>query len=372
MFNGLGMDLGNLSRLSNARSRSISPENPTGMAGGGGMATTGTGAEYARELGKGWKLSPSVEVPPGQTHTVADITGEGAIQQMWMAPLFTGSVRDLILRITWEDQEHPSVEVPLCDFFASGWGKYAQVSSLPVCANPARGYNCYWEMPFRERARITLENRGDNCLVLYYQINYVLTDVPEDCAYFHAQFRRTNPVPYMEDHVILDGVTGAGQYVGTYMAWGVNNNGWWGEGEVKFYMDGDEEYPTICGTGTEDYFGGSHNFDPNCADRNERQEYSEHSTPYSGLSQVIKPDGMYESSQRFGMYRWHIPDPVRFQQDLRVTVQCLGWRTDHFSESGSRRYLPRQDDLASTAYWYQTLPTVPFPALGSRNHLEII
>lgn len=372
MFNGLGMDLGNLSRLSNAETRSISPENRDGSVGGGGMATEGTGAECARELGAGWKISPSIEILPGETLVLADIEGEGAIQQIWMAALGNAKLRNLILRMTWEDQEHPSVEVPLCDFFATGWGKYAQVSSLPVCANPARGYNCYWEMPFRKKATITLENRDEEWVVFYYQINYVLTDVPEDCAYFHAQFRRTNPVPHMEDHVVLDGISGQGHYVGTYMAWGVNNNGWWGEGEFKLFIDDDKEFPTICGTGTEDYFGGSHNFDPNAADPTEKRDYVEFTTPYCGLPQVIQPDGMYNSTQRFGMYRWHISDPVRFREQLKVTVQCLGWRTDYGTDFRNKRYLPRQDDIASTAFWYQTLPTVPFPPLAERDHLEII
>ena len=371
-FNGLGLDLGNLSRLSNAQVRSISPENFDGSVGGGGRATTGLGAECARELGMGWKVSPSVEILPGETFVIASIEGQGAIQQIWIAPAGNSKLRNLILRMTWDNHEYPSVEVPLCDFFASGWGKYAQVSSLAVCANPARGYNCYWEMPFRSNARISIENRDEEVALIYYQINYVLTEVPEDCAYFHAQFRRSNPVKYMEDHVILDGISGRGHYVGTYIAWGVNNNGWWGEGEVKFFIDDDEEFPTICGTGTEDYFGGSHNFDPHAADPTERQEYVTYTTPYCGMTQVTRPDGMYNSTQRFGMYRWHIVDPVRFTTQLRVTVQCLGWRTDFGADYRSKRYLPRQDDIASTAFWYQTLPSQPFPPLGSRNDLEII
>ncbi len=197
-------------------------------------------------------------------------------------------------------------------------------------------------------------------MTLYYQINYTLTDVPDDAAYFHAQFRRTNPLPYKEVYTILDGVQGQGQYVGTYMAWGVNNTGWWGEGEIKFFMDGDDEFPTICGTGTEDYFCGSYNFDEQGA-----ASTTEFTTPYAGLHQVIRPDGLYKSQQRFGLYRWHITDPIRFQQDLRVTIQALGWR------SGGR-YLPLQDDIASVAYWYQALPTAPFPALPSKDELEVI
>lgn len=357
-FNGLGMNLGNLARLSNAQSRSISPENFTGEKGKGGMATTGTGADCARDLGQGWKLSPSVSIGPGETFTLADIEGQGAIQQIWMTP--TGNWRFSILRVYWDDQEEPSIECPLGDFFGTGWGQYAPLTSLAVCVNPGSAFNCYWEMPFRKRARFTVTNIADDAMRLYYQINYTLTEVPADVAYFHAQFRRTNPLPYKDVYTILDGVTGQGHYVGVYMAWGVNNTGWWGEGEIKFYIDGDDEWPTICGTGTEDYFCGSYNFENKAT-----KQYEEFSTAYAGLHQVIRPDGVYRSQQRFGMYRWHITDPIRFQHDLKVTIQALGWRSGH-------RYLPLQDDIASVAFWYQTLPSPTFPPLPSRDELEVI
>jgi hypothetical protein len=357
-FNGLGMNMGNLARLSNAQTRSISPENSTGEKAKGGTATEGTGANCARDLGQGWKISPSVAIQPDETFVMADIAGPGAIQQVWMTP--TGNWRFSILRIYWDGQEIPSVECPVGDFFAMGWGEYAQLSSLAVCVNPGSAFNCYWEMPFRKRCRITMTNIADEHMVLYYQINYTLTEVPEDVGYLHAQFRRVNPLPYKEVYTILDGVRGQGQYVGTYMAWGVNNRGWWGEGEIKFYLDGDDAFPTICGTGTEDYFCGSYNFE-----NRETKQYQEFTTPYAGLHQAIRPDGVYRSQQRFGLYRWHITDPVRFQQDIRVTIQALGWRSGH-------RYLPLQDDIASVAYWYQTLPTVPFPALPDRDNLEVI
>jgi len=358
-FNGLGMNLGNLSRLSSAKTRSISPENFTGEKGKAGMATEGTGANCARDLGQGWKISPSIKIAAGECRTIAEIEGPGAIQQIWMTP--TGHWRHAILRFYWDDAETPAVECPVGDFFACGWQKYAQISSLAVCVNPGSALNCYWEMPFCKSCRITMENIAEKEMVLYYQINYTLTDVPEDAAYFHAQFRRTNPLPYKEVYTILDGVRGRGHYVGTYMAWQVNNTGWWGEGEIKFYLDGDDEFPTICGTGTEDYFCGSYNFDVG----KENGGYREFTTPYAGLAQVIRPDGLYQSQTRFGMYRWHIPDPIRFEQDLRVTIQALGWR------SGGR-YLPNQDDIASVAYWYQTLPAAPFPELPERDYLEII
>ncbi len=356
-FNGLGMHMGNLACLSEAQTRSISPENFSGEKGRGAMAVQGTGAHHARDLGSGWKISPSVVIEPAQTFELANIDGPGAIQQIWMTP--TGHWRFSILRIYWDNQEQPSVECPVGDFFACGWGRFAQLSSLAICVNPGSAFNCYWEMPFRKHCRITMTNIADTDMTLYYQINYALTDVPEDRGYFHAQFRRVNPLPYKEVSTILDGVQGQGHYVGTYVAWGVHSNGWWGEGEVKFFLDGDKDFPTICGTGTEDYFCGSY-----CFQNPETKQYQAFTTPYAGLHQIIRSDGVYNSQMRFGMYRWHIVDPVRFQQDLRVTIQALGWR------SGSR-YLPLQDDIASVAYWYQTLPTAPFPVLADRDYLEI-
>jgi hypothetical protein len=362
LFNGLGMHMGNLPRLSHAKTRSISPENFTGEKGKGGMATDGTGEVHARFLGQGWKMSPSIDIESGETITLADIEDSGAIQHIWMTP--TGHFRFSIIRIYWDDEEQPSVECPVGDFFACGWGEYAQVSSMAICVNPGSAFNCYWEMPFKKRCRITMENIADEKMRVYYQIDYTLTEVPDDVAYFHAQFRRVNPLPYKDVYTILDGVEGHGQFVGTYMAWGSNNNGWWGEGEIKFYIDGDGEFPTICGTGTEDYFCGSYNFDV-------KGEYVEFTTPYAGLPQVIRPDGLYKSQQRFGMYRWHVADPVRFEEDLRITIQALGWR-QRLGWTQGGPYLPLQDDIASVAYWYQTLPATPFPSLPDKETLEVI
>jgi hypothetical protein len=362
-FNGLGMSLATLARLSTAQTRSISPENFNGAKGEGGRATAGTGADAGRELGQGWKISPSINIDGHSTVTLAAIDGPGAIQQIWLTvhPTFW---RRLVIRFYWDHEETPSVEVPIGDFFCNGWAERCNITSLAVCVNPAGGFNCYWEMPFRRHARITVENvTPDPLRGFYYQINYTLTDVPDDCAYFHAQWRRSNPLPYQEVHTLLDGVTGQGQYVGTYIAWGVNNNGWWGEGEIKFYLDGDRDWPTICGTGTEDYFGGAWNFEfpPG--------QYGVFSSPYSGLPQAIRPDGLYRSQQRFGMYRWHIMDPIRFGAELRVTIQALGWRS---LVEGKSRYLPMQDDIASTAFWYQTEPHAPYPPLPDANGLEVV
>jgi hypothetical protein len=363
-YNGIESNLGNLYRTSDAKSRSISPENFTGEKGQGGMATKGTGESASRELGQGWKVSPSVVIKAHTTFTVAEINGSGVIQHIWMTP--TGNWRNSILRFYWDDEKTPSVEVPVGDFFCMGWGQYAPLQSLAVCVNPGSAFNCYWPMPFRKKCRITMENIDQKDMVLYYQVDYSLTEIPSDAAYFHAQFRRVNPLPYKTVYTLVDNIKGKGQYVGTYIAWGVHNNGWWGEGEIKFYIDGDTKYPTINGTGTEDYFCGSYDFDTrkkNAAGVDE-VNYTEFSTPYSGLHQVIRGDGHYNVSQRFGMYRWHITDPIRFDKDLKVTIQALGWRTEG-------RYLPLQDDIASTVFWYQTEPHSTFPALPDKDALEV-
>lgn len=357
-FNGLGTNLGNLSRLSNARTRSISAENPTGAKGQGGRVTEGTGAAAARDLGLGWKISPSIVIPPFQTVTLADIQEPGAIQHIWMTT-FPTHWRQLILRAYWDGEEHASIECPYGDFFTNGWCERCNVNSLPVVVNPSGGMNSYWEMPFRQNARLTLENMGSEEVILYYQIDYTLTDVPEDIAYFHAQWRRSNPLGFKQVHTLLDGVQGKGHYVGTYLAWQTNNSGWWGEGEIKFYLDGDVDFPTICATGTEDYFGGAWNFEY------PKGEYGVYSTAFLGLPQVIRPDGLYRSQQRFGMYRWHIMDPIRFEENIRVTIQALGWRS-------SGRYLPLQDDLASTAFWYQREPHMTYAALPNPEALEVV
>ncbi|MFL5739555.1 MAG: glycoside hydrolase family 172 protein [Flavisolibacter sp.] len=357
-FNGMETNMANLFRLSDAKTRSISPENPTGEPGKGGSVplNQGVASGAARELGTGWKVNPFAWIDAGKTITIAEIKGPGAIQHIWMTP--TGNWRFSILRFYWDDEQEPSVEVPVGDFFGMGWGQYAALNSLAVAVNPGSAFNAYWVMPFRKKCRITMENISTERMNLYYQVDYSLTTVPDDAAYFHAQFRRSNPT-HGSVYTLVDSIKGKGQYVGTYLAWGVNNNGWWGEGEIKFYMDGDKDFPTINGTGTEDYFCGSYNFE------NQRtHQYQEFSTAYSGLHQVIKPDGLYGSQQRFGMYRWHIVDPIRFDQSLRVTIQDLGWR------SGGR-YLPQQSDISSVVYWYQTEPHVPFPKLPRKDQLEI-
>ena len=363
-FNGLDLNMGNLYRMSDAQSRSISPENFSGEKGKGGMATLeeGNAAHAARELGQGWKVNPYIFIEPGEEVTLAEINGEGAIQHIWMTPAC--DFRLTIIRFYWDDEEEPSVEAPVGDFFAAGWGNenVPRIQSLAVCTNPRSGLNCYWQMPFREKCRITMENIDSNRAVLYYQVDYTLTDVPDDAAYFHAQFNRVHPLPSKEVYTIVDGIEGKGQYVGTYLAHGAYSDVWWGEGEIKFYMDGDTDFPTINGTGEEDYFCGSYNYG-DFRDENGTIQYNAFSTPYTGFHYFKdKPEISYET--KVGQYRWHIMDPIRFESDLKVTIQSLGWQSEG-------RYLPLQDDLASVAYWYQQEPHRPFPDLPSNEKLVI-
>jgi len=351
------LDLGNLSSLRRRTTRSISPENFDGAPGGGGRATEGTGAEAARDLGPGWKISPSVDVKPGETWDLAKIAGGGKITHIWMTT-HTEHWRTLLFRAYWDGSAEPAIEVPYGDFFCNGWGAFAQVASQPIAVNPYGGFNSYWPMPFRNGARLTIENTSEVVVRIYYQVTFEIGGDYSNEAYLHAQWRRSNPLKTVKPHTLLEGIEGAGHYVGTYLAWGVNSNGWWGEGEIKFYLDDDEEYPTIAGTGTEDYFGGAWNFDvPGCG-------YTTYSTPYLGMPQVIRPDGLYVSQQRFGMYRWHLLDPIYFQSRLRVDIQALGWRRGW-------RYLPLHDDIASTSLFYLDRATAARPPVPAADDMEV-
>jgi hypothetical protein len=342
----LHQGLGSLPYLTRARSRSVCAENPTGAKGQGGMAVPNpsdpsppASARAADDLGQGWKVRPFLRVNKGQMATLMDVDGPGVIQHIWMVE---GLSRAHILRFYWDGEETPSIEVPAPDFFAVGHGKFAPVNSLAVVVNPNNALNCYWPMPFRKHARITLTNESpdQDLTLLAYQIDYAEMEVPANAAYLHAQFRRAR-TDRQNPYVILDGVRGHGRYAGTFLAWVQRSKGWFGEGEIKFYIDGDRDFPTICGTGTEDYFGGSYGFPRSF------------SGPYAGTTLPANENA--EPPSFWSLYRWHIMDPVSFEQDLRVTIQALGWQ--------GNKYKKLADDLASVAFWYQTGPHAPFPPL---------
>ncbi len=350
------------------KSRSICPENPDGSKGGACKESPLPG-EAAEKLGKGWKVRPFVKIEPGATHEMALIDGPGEIKSTWI----TGNVdKGVIIRMYWDDQEIPSVECPLTDFSLYGWaqphimqnynkGPIYRVDSALMAVNPNRGFNCFIPMPFRKKARITLENRTTELKNIYYQVNYEEKAVEENAGYFHAQYRVSMPVKYQDVHTILDGVQGKGVYIGTALYVGLNRAArWWGEGEAKFYIDGDKEYPTICSTGLEDYFGGAFNWEV-------EGDYIPYNSQYFGMPYVEKPDGLYNVQQRFSLYRWHVMDPIRFDNDLKVTIQDLGWKTN--DKGMWDGFLQREDDFISVAYWYQTLPTAPFNPLIAHSDL---
>jgi hypothetical protein len=350
--------------LTNVESRSVSAENPTGEKGAGGGATEGFGKDSAKHLGRGWKISPAVKIKAGQTVPVADLGGQGVIRHIWMTAGFSPAIwRSLILRFYWDGENNPSIEVPLGDFYAMGLGEFAQINSAAVAVNPGAGFNSYWEMPFRKHARITVENRSADDALLFYQVDYTREGVPAKVAYLHAQFHNELQTEGTKPYVIVAGIKGSGQYVGTYMTYGIRHPGWWGEGEIKFYIDGDKDLATIVGTGTEDYFGGAWDFAPL-----KTHEYQTFTSLYSGLPQVIRPEDSGDPV-RFGLYRWHIPDPIHFKSDLRVTMQMLGWTSSDYSKP--REYDPLHEHVSSVAFWYQTEPHQPFPALPSDAELKV-
>lgn len=348
--------LGSLPYGAGVVTRQISAENPTGAKGGACIWEPNpqdpnlvhSGA--ATDLGRGWKVRPFIPVKAGETVMLADIAGPGCINQFFITSDLP-EYRSLVLRFYWDDEATPSVEVPIGDFFAMGHDAAPHlVNSLPVTVGPHRGCNCYWQMPFRRHARITLQNEGpQDANVVAYRVLYQLHEVPDEAAYFHAQWRRSITRRDYPEHVIVDGVKGKGLYVGTYLAWSAFSRGWWGEGEVKFYLDGDGEFPTLADNGAEDYFGGAWSFYKHPQRDPVEQEFS---TPFLGMPLACVDDP--QGPRRFSLYRWHILDNIGFGEDLRATVQALGWWPHG-------QYEPLTDDIASVAYWYQSEPHTPFP-----------
>ena len=354
--------LGSLPLAKKCQSRSINAENPHGEK--------GAGCKTAGPLGEGRKGCASYrDFKPGTTITLAEIEGPGIINHIWMTvrPKTSDAhryvLRNLILRMYWDGEETPSVEVPLGDFFCCGFAKACTVISLPICVLPNRGMNCYFSMPFRKKALITMESQHEETIsCFFYQIDYCLPEsLPDDICYFHAQWRRQKQTELAKDYIVLDGVKGKGHYVGTYLALQTLERYWWGEGEFKFYIDGDDKYPTLSSTGSEDYFGGAWSFGVQKDGVTIEQNYC---APYMGypyysahdedLSHINWTDDVPPMR---GLYRWHIQDPICFEDNIRVTLQQIG--------GGFGGLFERQDDVSTVAYWYQQLPHVPFPALPS-------
>jgi len=370
-----GKEIGmfNITRITQGKTRLFSPENVYGEKGKGAMAdityapqpeVARIGQHWmginpsARELGRTWKVRPFVHLPKQSVTTIMDTEGPGRITHMWLT-VANRWFREIVVRIYWDEEETPSVECPLGDLFCSGFSENVTVHALPINANPRGGLNSFFPMPFRRHCRITLENLAPQmCKYFYYAITMEEGPVDENEGYFHAQFRQSSPLAYKQDHIIVDGIRGAGHYVGTAIGWQQNSNTWFGEGEFKAFIDGDDEFPTYCTTGTEDYFGGAWGFGG-----------ESFTAPFFGVHDFAHTKNpalpFVVVGNRFCLYRFHILDPIRFETDFKATIQALGWRSEH-------RYMPLQDNIASVAYWYQAEPHAPFPFLGTRDDLEVI
>ncbi|MBR6676901.1 MAG: DUF2961 domain-containing protein [Clostridia bacterium] len=346
-----------LYELKNIRSYAANAENPKGAPSMGGV------------MGGGHKGCPCVQwVKPSQVVTLLDVEGSGVVRHIWLTfpPYHPDLYRGLVIRMYWDGQEAPSVEAPVGDFFGVAHARYRQYSSSLMSVQSSNGLNSWIPMPFKKSARITVENDSDRTFsVLFYQVDFTLGDThPDDLGYFHAQFRRSNCHPFHSDYVILDGVLGKGRYLGTVL--GVRSvclkEQWWGEGEVKMYFDGEKD-PTICGTGAEDYVG--------CA-----WGLSECFAPHGGCTVCDNDNKMYS------FYRWHDADPIYFESSFKITVMQMGYgdkerAREALGESfvsypaaggdDSVCYYDRSDDYCSTAFWYQTLPTAPFPPFPGRE-----
>ena len=356
--------MGALATILDMESRSINPENPKGEKGKGG---TSVGA-----LGKSRKGNAYLDLPQGKEVLLAEITGPAVIQHIWCTVQDRTKndefvIRDLVLKMYWDDEGSPSVEVPLGDFFCNGFGTKCQVVSLPIVVAPYGGFNCFLPMPFRKTARITIENQHPvDIHAFFYTINYSLvSEIDNEQGYFHAQWRRSNFGRLAEDHVIADGITGKGHYVGTYLAWAALERYWWGEGEIKMYIDDDIDYPTICGTGVEDYVGGAWGF----YERDElgvtQKRETTYNTPFMGYPYYSTFDGTkkdiygFDAVPMHGLYRWHVMDPIRFKEKFKISVQQIGHDGNTLFE--------RADDVSSVAYWYQTEPHNPNYNLPERT-----
>lgn len=327
------------------RTYQISGENPTG---GKGCANIPFDHQNCDTLSSKLKVHPFITAEPGETITLADISGEGSINEFFFTTdcnVHNGcKYSKLILRCYWDDETVPSVECPIGAFFANAFDENQhQVESLPVVDLPRNAYSAYWTMPFKKRAKLTLTNENESRTgIIAYRVLYQLYPLPEDMMYFHARYRTAVTIETEPVYTILDGVSGKGTYVGTYLAWRAKNPNWWGEGEVKFYIDGDREYPSLSDNGSEDYFGGSFGFSTfnstNCL--NDEHTYS---TPFLGVPLFVN-DG--SGIRKISMYRWHILDSIGFFENIKVTI-------DTISLQPGQGLVPISDELSSVAYWYQ-------------------
>lgn len=325
--------------------RSVSFENPTGGRGVGGQA--------ASPLGVGRKGDPARMIEAGETVTLADIDGSGVIRHIWLTSgQSPKGFRGVVVRAYWDGQTYPSIEAPLGDLFGFAHGRTPPYESAVHSVGERYGLNLWLPMPFREHARITLTNELSRPIPLFYQVDYTLGDRhPPDVGRLHVAFQRENPTHAGRDLEILPRREGRGRYLGAVIGVRPLSGGWWGEGEAKIFLDGDGEFPTVCGTGAEDYVGLS---------------YGLQQTPFRfhGANWCEAHDRI--ETGRISMYRWHLPDPVFWTSDIRVTIQQIGVGggvSPATMEEYKARLAEREDDWSACAFWYEPTPSAPLPPL---------
>jgi len=344
-------------------------ENQTGGKGGGGKARFGR------------KGAPATGIANGKQLVLADIQGSGTIRRIWMT-LFDhkspAALRGMKIEIYWDGAATPAVQAPLGDFFCHGPGHAVAFNNACFSSPEGRSFNCSVPMPFRKGARVVLTNESGRDNGVYYEVDCTQGDRhDENALYFHAFWRRENMTALRQDMTLLPRVRGRGRFLGCNIGMRQNpscTNFWWGEGEVKVYLDGEEENPTLCGTGTEDYIGSGYGM-------------GVFSHPYQGCQYVSEKKNVY------GFYRFHIPDPVYFHQDVRATIQVMGGPSyqqmlDAMDKDSSLRFMKagkggefytreelaekpklsdvmeRIDDYCATAYWYMDKPENALPPLA--------
>ena len=317
-------------------SRSISFENPTGAPGQGGKA--------ASALGIGRKGAASRSIQPGETVSLCDIEGPGMIRHYWMTTSnVPKSLRAIVVRAYWDSQAYPSIECPLGDFMGFAHGKVTAYQSAVHSVGTNRGMNLWLQMPFSKRARITFSNEGDKSVTLFYQIDYTLGDkLPHDVGRLHVLFRRENPTTPKQDFELLPERRGSGRFIGSVIGIRALTDGWWGEGEIKMYFDGDTEFPSYCGTGTEDYAG---------------LGWGVQSTPYlyNGCS--------LDENNFYSIYRWYLPDPIYWHKEGRIAIQQIGYKKGF-------GLVNRSDDWSCATFWYEPVPSAllpPMPDVAART-----
>jgi len=286
-------------------SRAVTFENPTGARGSGGRSLSGR------------KGSPSRDITPGETVELVNIAGPGTVRHIWMTfpPAPPDVMRAVAMEIFYDGMDEPSVSVPCLDFFGLPLGRPVAYHSALTAAQEGRGFNAYFPMPFQRAVRITLTNGSSRTLPSYFQVDYTLEPaLPADVGYLHVTFSRENPTALRRDFVIAQGLRGPGRFLGCVVGIRtIDDARWYGEGEVKIFLDGDDPYPTICGTGLEDYAGSAWGMGP-------------HFAHYAGAPLEVRDPARRGGLPDFvGFYRWHVPDPIVFRDNLRVTIQQIGF-----------------------------------------------